>query len=104
MNFYNPYYYSPYALPVNTSRGLFSSLFGRGISFSSILNGTQKTLNIVNQAIPVVKQVTPMIKNAKTMFKVMNEFKKVDEPVSVSNTNKIEEIKSVDNNMPTFFQ
>ena len=70
MNFYNPYYF-PVARP---------SLFGtlrNSINFSSILNGTQRTLNIINQAIPLVKQVSPVMKNARTMFRVMNEFKKV---------------------------
>lgn len=102
MNYYNPYF-MPYTGSTAT-RGLFSSLLGRGINFSSILSGTQKTLNIVNQAIPVVKQVTPMFKNAKTMFKVMNEFKKVDKPI-VNNT-IISSSKEVSNvlNSPTFFQ
>ena len=67
MNFYNPYLYS---IPASTSTGLLSKL-----SFGSILSGTTKALNFVNQAIPVVKQVSPLVKNAKTMFRVMNEFK-----------------------------
>ncbi len=79
MNFYNPYY-MPY---MATSKGLFSNIFGK-ISFSSILNGTQKTLNIVNQAIPLVKQVSPMIKNAKTLFKITNEINKPDN-ISITN-------------------
>lgn len=100
MNYYNPYF-MPYT-GSTAARGLFSGLLGRGINFSSILSGTQKTLNIVNQAIPVVKQVTPMFKNAKTMFKVMNEFKKVDKPIdtSVSSSKEV----SNDLNSPTFFQ
>lgn len=72
MNFYNPYLYS---LPVETAS---SSLLSR-ISLSSIINGTSKTLNLVNQAIPVFKQMSPIVKNAKTIFNVMNEFKKTDE-------------------------
>lgn len=79
MYYYYPYYSSiPYAQTASSS-GLFSKLFG-GLNFSSILSGTQKTLNIVNQTIPIVKQASPMIKNAKSMFKIMNEFKKVDTP------------------------
>ena len=39
---------------------------------------TQKTLNVVNQAIPIIKQAKPVINNVKTMFRIMNEFKKVD--------------------------
>lgn len=104
MNFYNPYFYS---VPSSTSTGLLSKL-----SFSSIINGTTKTLNLVNQTIPLVKQVSPIIKNAKTMFNVMNEFKKA-EPTTTnkksipdsnilidSKSNTVNETKS---NYPTFF-
>lgn len=100
MNFYNPYIYS---IPENTSTGLLSK-----INFSSIINGTTKTLNIINQAIPMFKQVSPIIQNAKTMFSVMNEFKKI-EPVQNQNVTKntytkIEDEKHYqNNNYPTFF-
>ena len=106
MNFYNPYLYS---LPAATSAstGLLSKL-----SFGSILNGTTKALNFVNQAIPVVKQISPIMKNAKTMFRVMNEFKKNDTSVNNTiNSNKV--IEPIDegastpklptSNGPTFF-
>lgn len=111
MNYYNPYFIYPAMTPART--GLLSSLFsGRNFSLSSIMSGTQKTLNLVNQAIPVIKQVSPVVRNAKTMFKVMNEFKKPDTPatnktdkkdiinenVTVQETNKIEEDSG-----PTFF-
>ena len=70
MNYY-PYY------PIIPTR---PSLFGlfRGFNFGSILSGTQKALNLANQAIPLIKQASPMFKNAKTMFKVINEFRKTD--------------------------
>lgn len=91
MNYY-PYYSAiPYARP-----GLFS-LF-KGIKFSSILNGTQKTLNVVNQAIPLIKQAKPLVDNAKTMFNIMNEFKKTD--TIVDDTKEIPKF----NDGPTFFQ
>lgn len=117
MNYYNPYFTYPSMGFANPSTGgIFSKLFGKGINWSSILSGTQKTLGIVNQAIPIVKQVTPVMKNAKTMFKIMNEFKKVDTPI-VSNTSNnirnddVEEINNdqenlnvvSNNNGPTFF-
>ena len=82
MNYY-PYYMGiPYASfsPIAKTGGL-KSLLG-GIKWSSILSGTQKTLGIVNQAIPIIKQAGPVINNAKTMFRVMNEFKKIDNSVS----------------------
>lgn len=72
----------PYTAATNLIKpSLFSGITG-GIKWSSILSGAQKTLNVVNQALPLIKQAGPMFNNAKTMFKVMNEFKKVETPVS----------------------
>jgi len=110
MNYYNPYF-SAYPYMQATSKiGLFSKIFGSNFNFSSIISGTGKTLNVINQAIPLVKQATPVLKNAKTMFKVLNEFKKVDTP-KVRNKNytkfntKKEEINSSNQTyeQPTFF-
>ena len=79
MNYYFPYGVgSPFMNAPRASGGLFGKIFKNGINWSKILNGTQRTLNIINQTIPTIKQITPVVKNAKTMFKVMNEFKKLD--------------------------
>lgn len=111
MNYYNPYF-TMYPYMNMTRPGLFSRIATglRNINFSSILSGTQRTLNVVNQTIPLVKQVRPVVKNAKTMFKVMNEFKRVNTPSSkninnntIKNTNEIIENNKI-NNGPTFFQ
>ena len=80
MNYYNPYFYT---IPNIPKAGLFKRLFGN-ITFSSIINGTERAINLANQAIPLVKQVKPIIGNAKTMFKVMNEFKKNDKPTTTT--------------------
>lgn len=102
MNFYNPYFYS---IPSATSTG---SLLSK-INFSSIINGTTKTLNLVNQAIPIFKQVSPVIKNAKTMFNIMNEFRKTDPTITSNNSSTeamLETRNTTDNqvnNYPTFF-
>ena len=110
MNYY-PYFNSfPYMnAAAITKPSLFKSLFGglSGIKWGSILSGTQKTLNVVNQAIPIIKEARPVLNNAKTMFKVMSEFKKVDSPTKKVNTissSKTETIKKITNNNPTFFQ
>lgn len=97
MNYYNPYFqmYPYYEIP--QKMGLFSRIFGN-LNFGSILNGTQKTLNIVNQGIPLIKQFKPVLNNAKTMFKVMNEFKKTETPSIVP-----EKIEKNSLNNPTFF-
>ena len=121
MNYY-PYFNSiPYMAVTPTAKpGILKSLFGN-LNLSSIINGTQKTLNIVNQTIPLIKQAGPVINNAKTMFKVMNEFKKVDavntqeisniEKNTISsnqNTGKINTELNLNNKTknigPTFFQ
>ena len=106
MNYYNPYYFvNPQGI---SSPSLFSGLFKGNLNFSTILNGTQKTLGLVNQAIPIIKEAAPMFRNAKTMFKVMNEFKKIDAP-STNNqdvkSNVEEEHKNYNQNDggPTFF-
>lgn len=74
MNYYNPYFYT---MPNVPKVGLFRRIFG-DISFSNIINGTERIVSLANQTIPLVKQVKPIIGNAKTIFKVMNEFKKSD--------------------------
>ena len=98
MNFYNPYFF-PYQNIVPRSTGLFRNLL-RGFNFNSIINGTQKTLNTVNQIIPLVKQAKPMVDNAKTMFKLMSEFNRKDEKV----TKKVVSNETTLNDGPTFFQ
>ena len=111
MNFY-PYYNFPYTSFTQVPKvGGLKSLFG-GIKWSSILSGTQKTLNVVNQAIPIIKQAGPVINNAKTMFRVMNEFKKVDiqqDNIIKDNTTSNIDLntskkQSIKTNGPTFFQ
>ena len=99
---YGPYMGFPY-YSIPSSGGLFSRLFSN-ISLTGIINNTQKTLNIVNQAIPVIKQVKPVVSNAKTMFKVLNEFKKSDTNTSTVVTNNTENISTSNKNIgPTFF-
>ena len=93
MNYYNPYFYT---MPYVEQPGLFSRLFG-GLSFSKILNGTERALNFANQAIPLVKQVKPIAQNAKTMFRIMNEFKKNENHIINNKTN------STNTNGPKFF-
>ena len=109
MNFYNPYYYTMPTVNYGLGRGLFGGAARGGINWSSILNGAQRTLNLVNQAIPLVKQAAPMVRNAKTMFKVMNEFKKADNQNSQSNkmndfTGSLNEnAQVISSEGPTFF-
>lgn len=58
--------------------GLLNRLFGsaKTLNIGNILDGTQKTLGIINQAIPIVYQVKPIFQNAKTMFRIADEIRK----------------------------
>lgn len=110
MNFYNPYSLYPY-VSMPTRQGLFSNLTTglRSINWSNILNNTQRTLNIINQAIPAVKQISPMVRNARTMFRVMNEFNRTNTPnhtASDTNLTNIDTNPRQESNTetgPTFF-
>lgn len=99
MNYY-PYFNGfPYQnIAPAAKTGILKGIFGN-INFSSIVNGTQKTLGIVNQALPLIRQAKPVLNNAKTMFKVMNEFKKTDTSTTKEIVNN--EIKSDINNPTT---
>ena len=121
MNYYMPYFnmypsmISSVAPTATASKGLLARFFGKGLNWGSILNTTQKTLSLVNQAIPVIKQVSPVMKNAKTIFKVMNEFKRIDSPsvpnniqdknieINNSTTSKTENTSINFDGTPTFF-
>ena len=103
MNYYYPYYsFYPYMNTIEKP-SLLSKLFGniKSINYNSILSGTQKTLNIINQTIPLVKQVSPIMKNAKTMFKVMNEFKRINTPSN--NKENVTKKETLYNDGPKFF-
>ena len=103
MNFYNPYFF-PYQSVVPRNTGIFSNLIRR-FNFSSLINGTQKTLNAVNQIIPLVKQARPMVDNARTMFKLMSEFNRSDNKEKKEiKKDASSETTSNYNNGPTFFQ
>lgn len=104
MNYYNPYYFMN-SSPFYGRPSMFSGLLSRSnFNLSTILNGAQKTLNIVNQAIPIIKEATPVMKNMKTMFKVMNEFKKIDVPTPKKENIQFNNSEKHINTGPTFFQ
>lgn len=80
------------------------------IKWSELLEGTKKTLDVVNQAIPIYYQVKPIISNAKTLFKVANVINNNTTEVIAENEEKNQsEIKeevsttSSKNNSPIFY-
>lgn len=88
---------------------LFSNI--KKINFSELLNGTQKTLNLINQAIPIFYQLKPLWNNTKTIFKIANAINepniKKETPSKTNDNNKKErENKTkpkINYNEPTFF-
>lgn len=56
------------------------------INWSNILNNTQKTLNVINQAIPIIYQVKPLVTNAKTLFRIADIVNTPEQVVSNQNT------------------
>lgn len=62
---------------IGYKQGLFSNIKGK-FNWSSLLNNTQKTLNIINQAIPVFYQIKPIWNNTKTIFKIIGAVKDDD--------------------------
>ena len=51
----------------------------RSINWNSILNNTQRTLGIINQAIPIIYQVKPLLNNARTLFRVASALNSNDD-------------------------
>lgn len=82
-------------------------------NFGEILNKTQKTLNVINQAIPIFYQVKPLWNNTKTILKIANIVnektiktpqKSVNNNVNQKETNETNLKKQVTNyNEPIFF-
>lgn len=88
--FYNNYYpYNNYKIPKY-----------KKINFASVLDSTQKTLSVINQAIPIIYQIKPIYNNAKTIFKVANAIKDDNKEVNI---NKTTSKKVEPNNSPTYF-
>ena len=64
------------------------------IKWTSLLDGTQKTLGVVNQAIPVFYQIKPIVQNAKTIWKVAK---------TKESNQTIEKKEPIENNSPIFY-
>ena len=70
--------FNPYQMPGTG----FSAI--KRVNWSNILNNTQKTLNVINQAIPIIYQVKPLVSNARTLFRIADA---VNEPESNNTPN-----------------
>ena len=70
-------YPNPYLMNTVPKIGLLSRGLSaiKSIKWSTLLDGTQKTLGVINQAIPIVYQIKPIVNNAKTIFKIADSLK-----------------------------
>lgn len=78
--------------------GLFSKLTNsiKGVNWSGLLSGANKTLNVVNQTIPLIRQTKPMINNVKNMVSIAKAFRK--ETIHSNKINKNNIQKNIINN------
>lgn len=70
-------YPNPYLMTTTPKLSLLSKGLSsiKNIKWGSLLEGTQKTLGVINQAIPIVYQIKPIVSNAKTIFKIADSLK-----------------------------
>ena len=82
---------------------MYRDLIGSPLSFTKIINGISKSLNIVNQVIPLYKEVRPIISNASGILSVFKEMNKDDNTLNIPTQDKVQKKEEVNNTL-TFFQ
>lgn len=100
-------YPNPFMRTGLLSRGLNLT---KAINWGGLLDGTQKTLGVINQAIPIVYQVKPIINNARTMFKIADEIRSPNRLNDVNQNNNFtktstnkENTSTINSNRPIFY-
>ena len=82
---------------------MYRDLVGSPLSFTKIISGISKSLNIVNQVIPLYKEVRPIINNASGILSVFKEMNKDDNTPNIPTQDKVQKKEEVNNTL-TFFQ
>lgn len=84
---------------------MFGNPYGTGLTFTKVLSGISKTLNVANQVIPIYREARPMINNAKTILRALKDIGKNSSSTNNTNTIKNDTTQSVvSNNNISFFQ
>lgn len=104
MYYENPYNFQNFGPRNFTRRSILGNHSLHRFNWSNILNNTQKTLNVINQAIPVYYQVKPIYNNAKTMLRMVSALKDDDttQNNTTQNSNQSEK-KNIETQGPVFF-
>ena len=109
-------------LPSRSGIGLFGRITSslRTFNWGNLLNGANKTLNVVNQTIPLVRQAGPMFNNMKNMLRIAKAFgnettnnrsnnknlvnnHNANNLSYIQENNLIQKKEGLDNNYPNFF-
>lgn len=101
-------YPNPYLMSTASRTGLLTRGLNaiKAVNWSALLDGTQKTLGVVNQAIPVVYQIKPIVNNAKTLFRIagsLNDDTSTTQTQPVENTITTTSTPPSPNNSPIFY-
>lgn len=75
-------YPNPYMMNMVPKTGLLTRSIAalKSIKWGTLLEGTQKTLGVINQAIPVVYQIKPIVNNARTLFRIAGSINEEPTP------------------------
>lgn len=60
----------------------------RGLTFTKIIGGINKTLQIANQIIPIYQKAKPLISNARSVLGVLKDINKA-KPKIIESTNAV---------------
>ena len=99
-------YPNPYMISGATKTGILSKGLSslKAINWGGLLEGTQKTLGVINQAIPVVYQIKPIVNNAKTLFKIAGSMREDNTPAPPKEKKEPQPQKEVQlKNAPIFY-
>lgn len=94
-------YQNPNGRAYRTRRN-FNGFQNYQFNWSSFLDNTRRTLEVINQVIPLVYQIRPILNNAKTMFKIASVIS--EEKQEECDTTRMSSSKQqCINNQPQFF-
>ena len=89
---------------------MFGNPYGTGLSFTKVLSGISKTLNVANQVIPLYREAKPMMNNAKTILGALKDIGKGNNNQTTTLKNNkttkkdtTPKSRTVSNHNPTFF-
>ena len=95
---------------------MFGPRLGSPFSFTKIIGGISKTLNVINQVIPIYKEAKPLVSSARNAMNLLKEFGNTTTERVMNNTaknigpikEKMQSITNINNNPNekglTFFQ